>query len=119
MDPFGNPNSELHHIDPQQYLTEAADSSQTDYSIEQPKPAPIKAAAGQIHKPGRRLEDPLIHHQQMMQQANMTEDGKVRCGCGGTHWPTGTPRGAASWRSHVSTKRHQKWIVANGMLGEV
>jgi hypothetical protein len=39
----------------------------------------------------------------------MTDEGKIRCECGGTHWPTGTPRGASSFRSHISTKRHQKW----------
>ena len=44
------------------------------------------------------------------------DGGKVRCACGGTHWPPGTPRGAASWRSHLSTKRHQKWAQDNGLL---
>jgi hypothetical protein len=45
-----------------------------------------------------------------------TDEGKIRCDCGGTHWPTGTPRGAASWRSHLLTKRHQKWAQDNGVL---
>ena len=39
-----------------------------------------------------------------------TSDGKVKCDCGGTYMDTGTPKGAASWRSHVVTKRHQKWL---------
>jgi len=49
----------------------------------------------------------------------ITADGKIRCGCGGTHLPTGTAKGDASWRSHVMTKRHQKWMEENGLLGAV
>jgi hypothetical protein len=37
-------------------------------------------------------------------------DGKHRCLCGGTYWPTDTPKGQASWRAHLATKRHQKWL---------
>lgn len=37
-------------------------------------------------------------------------DGKHRCFCGGTYWPTDTPKGQASWRAHLATKRHQKWL---------
>jgi hypothetical protein len=90
---------------------------------------PSKAAAGKIHKPCRR--DPAMVQQQQHSSTNgtngasssvppvLTDDGKVLCGCGGTHWPTDTARGASSWRSHVGTKRHQKWMEANGLLGEV
>lgn len=52
-------------------------------------------------------------------EVTITSDGKIRCGCGGTHLPTGTARGDASWRSHVMTKRHQKWMEENGLLGAV
>lgn len=37
-------------------------------------------------------------------------DGKHRCLCGGTYWPTDTPKGQASWRAHFATKRHQRWL---------
>ena len=37
-------------------------------------------------------------------------DERVRCGCGGMHWPVTSSKGASSWRSHVLTKRHQKWV---------
>jgi hypothetical protein len=37
--------------------------------------------------------------------------GKVRCGCGGRHKPDdGSYAGTASWRNHVLTKQHQKWL---------
>jgi hypothetical protein len=52
-------------------------------------------------------------------EGTVTADGKIRCGCGGVHLPTGTPKGDASWRSHVMTKRHQKWMEDNGLLGAV
>jgi len=52
-------------------------------------------------------------------EVTVTADGKIRCGCGGVHLPTGTPKGDASWRSHVMTKRHQKWMEENGFLGAV
>jgi hypothetical protein len=31
-------------------------------------------------------------------------------GCGGSHLPTITPKGVASWRHHVMTTQHQKWM---------
>jgi len=34
---------------------------------------------------------------------------KVQCGCGGSHLPCGTAKGAASWRAHQNTQRHQAW----------
>ena len=34
---------------------------------------------------------------------------KVTCKCGGTHLPCGTAKGAASWRAHMDTKRHQEY----------
>jgi hypothetical protein len=68
---------------------------------------PVRAAAGQIRKAGQRYISVDAH---LPTNAQLTEDGKIRCGCGGTHLPTGTPRGVQSWRSHVLTKRHQKWM---------
>jgi hypothetical protein len=50
---------------------------------------------------------------------DVLSEGKIRCGCGGTHLPTGTAKGDSSWRSHVMTKRHQKWMEENGLLGIV
>jgi hypothetical protein len=64
------------------------------------------------HGGGRAPSDPWI-------DVTITPDGKIRCGCGGTHLPTGTAKGDASWRSHVMTKRHQKWMEENGLLGAV
>lgn len=74
-----------------------------------PKLIPIKAS----HSYQKR--DPWI----LTADVTITSDGKIRCGCGGTHLPTGTARGDASWRSHVMTKRHQKWMEENGLLGAV
>jgi hypothetical protein len=81
-----------------------------------PKTAPIKASAGQMHKPGRRQN---AQEAELPYGSDVTEDGKIRCGCGGTHLPTGTQRGVHSWRNHVMTKRHQKWMEDNGLLGAV
>jgi hypothetical protein len=104
-------------------------SSNTDASFEPQhhsstttKPLPVRAAAGMAQKPGTRQQELIISSSQSHPPPHgvlaMTE-GKVRCGCGGTHWPTVTPRGASSWRNHVMTKRHQKWMEANGLLGAV
>jgi hypothetical protein len=117
----------------------SSDFSPPPSSSSSQKPLPVRAATGMIHKTGRssssssssraaittmdqqQLQQQHQQQQQQQQQhlATMTEEGKVRCGCGGTHWPLGTARGAASWRSHVMTKRHQKWMEANGLLGAV
>jgi hypothetical protein len=75
-----------------------------------PKLIPIKAS----HTYQKR--DPWVLSPS---DVTITSDGKIRCGCGGTHLPTGTARGDASWRSHVMTKRHQKWMEENGLLGAV
>jgi hypothetical protein len=82
-----------------------------------PKSAPIKASAGQMHKLGRRNQ--IAQEAELPYGTDVTEDGKIRCGCGGTHLPTGTQRGVHSWRNHVMTKRHQKWMEDNGLLGAV
>lgn len=37
-------------------------------------------------------------------------DAKHHCLCGGTYWPTDTQKGQASWRAHLATKRHQRWL---------
>lgn len=85
------------------------------------KPIPAKAAAGNVttkNKPqlgkGRGGGGNSATGEWTMVEAenftSLTPDGKVRCECGGTHLPTGTARGAASWRSHIMTKKHQKWM---------
>jgi hypothetical protein len=38
------------------------------------------------------------------------EQEKVQCGCGGSHLPCGTAKGAASWRAHHSSDRHMRWF---------
>lgn len=92
------------------------------------KPSPVRASAGTtLHKAsvgGRRPHSSSTdwtayppHEQQ--QQIELTMDGKVKCPCGGTHLPTGTPKGASSWRSHVMTKRHQNWMEEHGLMGAV
>jgi hypothetical protein len=55
----------------------------------------------------------------MMAAMEPTGSGKVRCACGGSHLPLSTTRGIQSWRNHVSTKRHQKWMEDKGLIGEV
>ena len=101
---------------PEQQYHHPAETLQAAH-IQQMKPAPARAAAGAIHKPGRRREEAWAYAPQS--ESNMTSDGKIKCACGGTHLPTGTAKGAASWRSHVMTKRHQKWMEENGLLGAV
>ncbi|KAL7558258.1 hypothetical protein ACA910_009928 [Epithemia clementina (nom. ined.)] len=97
------------------------------------KSAPIKANAGQIHKHSRRKAGSSSSHQQQLlldqqhdpqlQQiphgAEVQPDGKVKCPCGGTHLPPNQQRGAQSWRNHIMTKRHQKWMEEQGLVGAV
>lgn len=70
-------------------------------------------------------DDPQIslmsspHEEQPPEEEEVLADGRVRCGCGGTHWPTTTARGMHSWRSHATSKRHQKWMEDQGLLGTV
>jgi hypothetical protein len=49
------------------------------------------------------------------------QDGVVRiqCVCGGRHLPRDSAKGMASWRSHFMTKRHQKWLQSQGLVGAV
>jgi hypothetical protein len=88
------------------------------------KPSPVRAAAGAVHKHGRRPQESYMYVAppppplQYDTTAGASE-GKIRCACGGTHLPTGSAKGAASWRSHVMTKRHQKWMEDNDLLGAV
>jgi len=43
---------------------------------------------------------------------------QIRCGCGGSYIRTGTPKGAASWRNHMSSDRHMEWEYGpDGTLG--
>mmetsp|Transcript_1664 Transcript_1664/g.2269 ORF Transcript_1664/g.2269 Transcript_1664/m.2269 type:complete len:368 (+) Transcript_1664:118-1221(+) len=75
------------------------------------------------HKVGQSYCKPHPHQRDQWgltpTDVTVTSDGKIRCGCGGTHLLTGTAKGDASWRSHVMTKRHQKWMEENGLLGAV
>ena len=82
------------------------------------KTVPVRAAAGHVDKSTNRYntsQDTAT----VPVNSELTQDGKIRCGCGGSHLPTGTARGVQSWRSHVMTKRHQKWMEENGLLGAV
>jgi hypothetical protein len=79
-------------------------------SSDMEKLLPVRAAAGHIRKASQPQRYISVTDANLHANVQLTEDGKVRCGCGGTHLPTGTPRGVQSWRSHVLTKRHQKWM---------
>jgi hypothetical protein len=37
-------------------------------------------------------------------------NGRVPCECGGTYLPTHTTKGVASYKNHIATKRHQKYL---------
>jgi hypothetical protein len=119
-DPFAHPQEthapvEAHHHHHQHNMYEGFEHLEHGQTHDpMPKTAPIKASAGQIHKPGRRQTEAELPF-----GTEVSEDGKIRCGCGGTHLPTGTQRGLHSWRNHVMTKRHQKWMDDNGLLGAV
>jgi len=97
------------------------------------KEGPVRAAAGQFQKPGRQyhshshsggssssrnnagptaLSYPLT-------SSSFTSDGKVICGCGGLHWPAGTPRGTKSFQTHLTSKQHRDWMEANGVFGSL
>lgn len=84
-----------------------------------------QVAAGVVGDGGtKRSHDSMLSQQHQQQQIPLpmgepTKNGRVRCGCGGIHLPTDTPRGISSWRSHIATKRHQKWMATNGVLGAV
>ena len=43
-------------------------------------------------------------------------DFKVSCDCGGTHLSPHTPNGISSWKRHLTTKRHQKFLQDQQML---
>ena len=94
------------------------------------KTIPTKANVGQIHKPFRRKSQQQISNHQLQQQqqqidalisygAEIQPDGKIKCPCGGTHLPPNKQRGTQSWRNHIMTKRHQKWMEEHGLLGIV
>ena len=42
---------------------------------------------------------------------SLNSDFKVHCECGGTHLSMHTAKGLASYRNHLSTKRHQKYVA--------
>lgn len=103
----------------QQYLPPAQTHAHETYApVAAMKAPPHRASAGHIHKPSSRREE-AMSYPAFHDSSGMMADGKIRCGCGGTHLPPGTPKGAASWRNHVMTKRHQKWMEDNGLLGAV
>ena len=37
---------------------------------------------------------------------------RVQCPCGGSHLECGTAAGAASYRAHIATDRHQNWMMS-------
>jgi hypothetical protein len=113
-----------HHIyapSPEQYqypMPAHEPQAQQQHNV---KPSPIRAAAGAVHKPGRRPQTDYTYvaPPQQYNTTAVASEGKILCACGGTHLSTGSAKGAASWRSHVMTKRHQKWMEENGLLGAV
>ena len=83
-------------------------------------PAPIAVAPPQLlvsQAVERRQGPPVSSPTPQQPHVEMTSDGKVVCQCGGKHWPPGTPRHASSWRSHLQTKRHKKWMEEQGVGG--
>ena len=94
------------------------------------KTAPVKASQTHKHTKRKSSISETQRKQQQQQQvsilgdsmpqgATLLPDGKVKCPCGGTHWPPSQQRGAQSWRNHLSTKRHQKWMEEQGIVGAV
>jgi hypothetical protein len=87
------------------------------------KPSPVRASAGTTLRKASvghyNTSDWTAYPPPEEEQMELTSDGKVKCPCGGTYLPRGTPKGASSWRSHVMTKRHQKWMEEHGLMGAV
>jgi hypothetical protein len=50
-----------------------------------------------------------VHTKHSPPQLNVP-DFKVSCDCGGTHLSPHTPSGISSWKRHLTTKRHQKYL---------
>jgi hypothetical protein len=69
--------------------TVAASSNNNAVITAYTKQIPVKAAAG---------------------RPTVNDVDKVHCECGGTHLSPHTTKGAASWRNHVLTKQHQKFL---------
>lgn len=44
---------------------------------------------------------------------------KTPCQCGGSHFAMGTPKGAASWRQHIQSKRHLKWEFSTEQWAQI
>jgi hypothetical protein len=64
-----------------------------------PKPVPVRASARAVKKP------------EIPKSVFEAADATVRCGCGGTYlFLPGTTRGKTSWRNHIKTKRHVRWM---------
>ena len=113
----------------QQQYGQAFDPSAYHFSdgsnMSDSKIIPVRAAANRTHHykyslPSINMNSSNNYAQQHhMASTHLTRDGKVQCACGGTHLPAGTSKGTQSWRSHVMTKRHQKWMEDNGMLNAV
>jgi hypothetical protein len=76
---------------------------------------PKRAAAGKMvskpprsnEKQGALLVPPLAN------LGNAASDGKVKCECGGKFL-----HDATSWRHHIITKRHQRWMESQVQLGQ-
>lgn len=104
---------------PDSHYTTTSPSEASPVQQPQLKAAPVRAAAGtSVTKPNQRKEEAWAYIPQQ-QDVQLTSDGKMKCACGGSHLPPGTPKGDTSFRSHMMTKRHQKWMEDNGLLGAV
>lgn len=126
-----------HHAEQQQSstasFTQYHEEKQLPHKVGQSYTKPARRTTPTAPSPTQDQHDWALHHAVAVAAGDaalhpfatnslmddLTPDGKIRCGCGGVHLPTGTPKGAQSWRSHVMTKRHQKWMEENGMLGAV
>jgi len=79
------------------------------------KDLPKRAEAGRTIAKPQSASNKVIYLQAPPPNSQFPSgEGKVKCGCGGTYLQSGTAKGAASWRNHVTTKRHQKWMETRG-----
>ena len=85
-------------------LTNQSNYSSTAVSLGTKKTIPVKA--GNTHS--KYQSSPQIH---TTATNSIHSDFKVYCECGGTHLSVHTTKGVASYRNHLSTKRHQKYVT--------
>lgn len=98
-------------------ISEASASNGGGANEKSTKIIPNHAAAGRTISKHSILNNQTLTFPGILTNPDVaTVEGKIKCGCGGTYLQSGTPKGAASWRNHVVTKRHQKWIEAQGAV---